>query len=89
MESHKAEARFDLDSCFTVLARYDEHDRWSLCPTATVRENRQRYRNDTMILEPEFACDGCLVRVIDFMPMSGRATLFGSSRALRETCRWR
>ena len=64
--------RFDSDACFTALVGYDEHGRWSLFPTATVRENRQRYRDDTMILETEFACDGGVARVIDFMPMSGR-----------------
>lgn len=64
--------RFDSDACFTALVGYDEHGRWSLFPTATVHENRQRYRGDTMILETEFACDGGVARVIDFMPMSGR-----------------
>ncbi len=64
--------RFDSDACFTALVGYDEHGRWSLFPTATVRENRQHYRGDTMILETEFACDGGVARVIDFMPMSGR-----------------
>jgi len=64
--------RFDSDACFTALVGYDEHGRWSLFPTVTVRENRQRYRDDTMILETEFACDGGVARVIDFMPMSGR-----------------
>ena len=38
----------------------------------TVRENRQRYRGDTMILETEFACDGGEMRVIDFMAMGSR-----------------
>ena len=64
--------RFDSDACFAALVGYDEHGRWSLFPTATVRENRQHYRRDTMILETEFACDGGVARVIDFMPMSGR-----------------
>ena len=64
--------RFDSDACFAALVGYDEHGHWSLFPTATVRENRQRYRDDTMILETEFACDGGVARVIDFMPMSGR-----------------
>jgi GH15 family glucan-1,4-alpha-glucosidase len=62
---------FDSDACFTALLGYDKHGRWGLRPTVTVRENRQRYRGDTMILETEFACDGGVVRVIDFMAMSG------------------
>jgi GH15 family glucan-1,4-alpha-glucosidase len=64
--------RFDSDACFAALVGYDEHGRWSLRPTVAVRENRQSYRSDTMILETEFVCDGGAVRVIDFMPMSGR-----------------
>src|SRR5262245_28647105 len=32
--------RFDSDACFAALVGYDEHGRWSLLPTATVRENR-------------------------------------------------
>jgi GH15 family glucan-1,4-alpha-glucosidase len=64
--------RFDSDACFSALIGYDKHGRWGLRPTVTVRENRQRYRDDTMILETEFDCDGGAVRIIDFMPMSGR-----------------
>ncbi len=64
--------RFDSDACFTALLGYDKHGRWGLRPTVTVRENRQRYRGDTMILETELACDGGVVRVMDFMAMSCR-----------------
>ena len=64
--------RFDSDACLAALLGYDEHGRWGLRPTVRVRENRQSYRHDTMILETEFACDGGAVRIIDFMPMTGR-----------------
>lgn len=64
--------RFDSDACFTALLGYDKHGRWGLRPTVTARESRQRYRGDTMILETEFTCDGGVMRVIDFMAMSGR-----------------
>jgi GH15 family glucan-1,4-alpha-glucosidase len=64
--------RFDSDACFAALVGYDEHGRWALRPTVGLRETRQRYRGDTMILETEFVCDGGVVRIIDFMPMSGR-----------------
>src|SRR5262245_7860851 len=64
--------RFDSDACFAAIIGYDQHGRWSLRPTVTVRENRQRYRDDTMILETEFVCDGGAVRIIDFMPIGGR-----------------
>src|SRR5499427_972298 len=64
--------RFDSDACFAAIIGYDQHGRWSFRPTVTVRENQQRYSDDTMILETEFACDGGAVRIIDFMPMGGR-----------------
>src|SRR5437899_1823178 len=64
--------RFDSDACFAALLGYDEHGRWALRPTVSIRETRQRYRDDTMILESEFACDGGVVRIIDFMPMGDR-----------------
>ena len=34
-----------------------------------MRETRQRYRGDTLMLETEFVCDGGAVRIIDFMPI--------------------
>ena len=64
--------RFDSDACFAALVGYDEHGRWSLRPTVEVRETRQRYRDDTMILETELVCDGGVVRIIDFMPVGSR-----------------
>ena len=64
--------RFDSDACFAALVGYDEHGRWSLRPTVQVRETRQRYRDDTMILETEFVCDGGGARIIDFMPVGSR-----------------
>jgi len=64
--------RFDSDACFTALVGYDEHGRWSLRPTVDVRETRQRYRDDTMILETEFVCDAGVARLIDFMPVGSR-----------------
>jgi GH15 family glucan-1,4-alpha-glucosidase len=68
--------RFDSDACFASLIGYDEHGSWALRPTVAVRENRQRYRGDTLILETEFVCDGGAVRIIDFMPMNtGRCDL--------------
>src|SRR5262245_18805407 len=63
---------FDSDACFSALLGYDEHGRWTLRPTVQVRENRQRYRGDTLILESEFICDGGAVRIVDFMPVGER-----------------
>jgi GH15 family glucan-1,4-alpha-glucosidase len=67
--------RVDSDACFTALLGYDEHGRWGLRPTVAVRENRQRYRDNTMILETEFVCDGGVVRIIDFMAMGGQCEI--------------
>jgi len=64
--------RFDSDACFAALVGYDEHGRWSLCPAARVHERRQRYRDDSMVLETELVSEGGVVRVIDFMPMGTR-----------------
>jgi GH15 family glucan-1,4-alpha-glucosidase len=60
--------RFDSDACFAALVGYDEHGRWALRPTVPVRERRQRYRGDTLILETEVVCDGGAIRLIEFMP---------------------
>jgi GH15 family glucan-1,4-alpha-glucosidase len=76
---------FDSDACFSALLGYEEHGRWSLSPTVAVRENRQRYRDDTMILETDFICEGGAVRVTDFMPLRG-----GRCDLVRiEKSRWR
>src|SRR5215468_6920116 len=61
---------FDSDACFAALVGYDEHGRWSIRPTTAVREIRQRYLGDTLILATELACDGGVVRLVDFMPPS-------------------
>jgi GH15 family glucan-1,4-alpha-glucosidase len=63
--------RFDSDACFSALIGYDEHGAWSIRPTVAVREARQRYRDETLVLETDFICDGGAVRVTDFMPISG------------------
>ncbi|HVT08326.1 MAG TPA: glycoside hydrolase family 15 protein [Polyangia bacterium] len=63
--------RFDSDACLAALVGYDEHGAWAIRPTGGLREARQRYRGETLILETEFVCDGGVVRVTDFMPVSG------------------
>jgi GH15 family glucan-1,4-alpha-glucosidase len=61
--------RFDSDAFFASLVGYDEHGSWSMRPTSAIRESRQRYRDNSMILETEFVCDGGAVRITDFMPL--------------------
>jgi GH15 family glucan-1,4-alpha-glucosidase len=62
--------RFDSDACFAGLLGRDEHGTWVIHPGTRVRSVTRRYRNETMILETEFACDGGAVRLIDFMPVA-------------------
>ncbi len=62
--------RFDSDACFSALVGYDEHGRWSMRPTEALREVKQRYRGDTLILETDFVCDGGTVRVTDFVAIT-------------------
>jgi GH15 family glucan-1,4-alpha-glucosidase len=64
--------RFDSDACFAALVGYDQHGRWGIQPTVGIREKRQQYRSDTMVLETEFVCDGGAIRLVDFMPAEGR-----------------
>src|SRR3954463_10186087 len=61
--------RFDSDAFFAGLIGYDEHGCWSFSPTVATRETRQRYRDNSMVLETEFVCDGGVVRITDFMPV--------------------
>ena len=61
--------RFDSDACLAALIGYDEHGAWSLRPTVPIRETRQRYRDETLILETDFVCDGGAARITDFMPV--------------------
>jgi GH15 family glucan-1,4-alpha-glucosidase len=61
---------FDSDACFAALVGYDDHGRWSIRPTVRMREIRQRYEGDTLILITEFICDGGKARLVDFMPPS-------------------
>jgi GH15 family glucan-1,4-alpha-glucosidase len=61
--------RFDSDACFSALLGRDEHGTWVIHPGAKVLRATRRYRPDTMILETEFACDGGVARIIDFMPV--------------------
>src|SRR5712671_5615737 len=59
---------FDSDAFFASMVGYDQHGRWSLRPATAVRRIRQRYREDSLILETEFACygDRCdIVRIVE------------------------
>jgi GH15 family glucan-1,4-alpha-glucosidase len=61
--------RFDSDAFLAALVGYDEHGCWAIRPATAVREVRQHYRGDTLILETEVVGDGGAARIIDFMPI--------------------
>jgi GH15 family glucan-1,4-alpha-glucosidase len=65
--------RFDSGACFAALLGGPEHGRWSIAPRGALRGIRRRYRDATLILETEMECDEGCVRVVDFMPIRGRA----------------
>jgi GH15 family glucan-1,4-alpha-glucosidase len=65
---------FDSDACFAALVGYDQHGRWAIQPTVPIREVKQYYDGDTLILVTEFHCDGGAFRLIDFMPPSTERT---------------
>ena len=65
--------RFDSGACFSALLGKPEHGRWKIAPCGDVRAVRRRYRGATMVLETELDTDDGTVRLIDFMPIRGRA----------------
>jgi GH15 family glucan-1,4-alpha-glucosidase len=64
--------RFDSDACFSAILGGPEHGRWRIAPANGSRRVTRRYREDTMILETEFACDDGTIVITDFMPTGGR-----------------
>ena len=62
--------RFDSDACFAALLGTEENGYWRIAPSAEVRETRQRYRGETLILETEFVTATGVVRLVDCMPPS-------------------
>jgi GH15 family glucan-1,4-alpha-glucosidase len=65
--------RFDSGACFAALIGRRENGRWRIAPDVPVRAIRRRYRPGTLILETEMETDTGVCRLIDFMPVRGRA----------------
>ncbi|MBS9719674.1 glycoside hydrolase family 15 protein [Tianweitania sp. BSSL-BM11] len=73
--------RFDSPACCAALLGDERHGFWSLAPKGEVRETRQSYRPDTMVLDTEFRCEGGTLLVTDFMPQrEGRPILIRIAR---------
>ncbi|HSN28560.1 MAG TPA: glycoside hydrolase family 15 protein [Kofleriaceae bacterium] len=65
--------RFDSDACFAALLGSPDQGRWRVAPASNVTRVRRRYIEDTLVLETEFTTDEGTVRLIDYMPIRGRA----------------
>jgi GH15 family glucan-1,4-alpha-glucosidase len=63
--------RFDSAACFAALLGTRDHGRWLLAPAGGHRATHRRYRDETLILETDFATAEGTVRVVDCMPVSG------------------
>src|SRR5277367_3874487 len=62
--------RFDSDACFAALLGGEENGFWRLAPASGETAAWRHYREDTLILETEYASGTGSATVIDFMPIS-------------------
>jgi GH15 family glucan-1,4-alpha-glucosidase len=65
--------RFDSAACFAALLGDRTNGRWAIAPTDGVVSVTRRYRSGTLVLETDFETAAGGVRLIDFMPVRGRA----------------
>jgi GH15 family glucan-1,4-alpha-glucosidase len=66
--------RFDGGDCFAALLGEPEHGRWLIAPADAGADITRRYRDDTLILETDFATGDGAVTLVDFMPPRGKAS---------------
>src|SRR5699024_6646412 len=59
--------RFDSDACFASLLGTEENGHWQIAPADAEATSTRHYRDGTLVLETEFACDAGKVRVVDCM----------------------
>ena len=59
--------RFDSGACFAALLGGPEHDRWLIAPRDAATA-RQRYQDNTLILETSFENEDGAIDLVDFMP---------------------
>ena len=77
--------RFDGGACFAALLGGPEHGRWLIAPADAEADITRRYRDDTLILETDFATGGGAVTLVDFMAQSGAEP--GSRRCIWKNSR--
>src|SRR5215475_6478206 len=66
--------RFDSAACFAALLGRPDNGRWVLAPRGDVKRTTRRYRGDSLVLETEFETTKGTVKLIDFMPLRGKAS---------------
>src|SRR5260221_314276 len=66
--------RFDSNACFAALLGGRKNGRWLIAPVDREARIARRYRDGTLILETEFTTQDGVLRVVDFMPIIGRAS---------------
>jgi GH15 family glucan-1,4-alpha-glucosidase len=67
--------RFDSGACFAGILGGDEQGHWRIAPEGAGTASERRYRQDTLILETDFAVGGGRVRLIDFMPIRKKSQI--------------
>src|SRR5262245_58180782 len=65
---------FASPACFAALLGTPDHGRWKIAPLDATASVRRSYRRDTLILETEFETAEGAATVVDFMPMTRRAS---------------
>jgi GH15 family glucan-1,4-alpha-glucosidase len=75
--------RFDSGACFAALLGGSENGRWLIAPADPNPRVRRRYRENTLILETEFATAEGSVMLVDFMPVPDPDGLSETSTVLR------
>ena len=66
--------RFDSEASMTALLGGGDNGYWRIAPTDAVGQHSWKYRDETLILESLFETKSGIVRLIDFMPIRGRAS---------------
>jgi GH15 family glucan-1,4-alpha-glucosidase len=64
--------RFDSGACFASILGAKENGRWLLAPRGGIKQVRRKYRDDTLLLETEFATESGVATILDFMPVAER-----------------
>jgi GH15 family glucan-1,4-alpha-glucosidase len=63
--------RFDANACFAALLGDENNGYWKIAPRDGAVAGRQRYRQDTLVLDTEFETESGAVRLSDCMPPQG------------------